>query len=182
VDLQELSILADVVTRLEAEEVQYALTGSVAMNCYTAYRTTVDTDIVVQLARADAPRMVRLFQNDFYIDFGAVDEAIRLKQSFNVIHYERLLKVDFIVAEPTALLHQRFGRRRRLSIEDTEVWVLSPEDLVLAKLEWTRMSRSARQLADVRALLDGVTGIDIEYLTRSAAALGLMDLLEEARR
>jgi hypothetical protein len=51
-----------------------------------------------------------------------------------------------------------------LSIEDTEVWVLSPEDLVLAKLEWTRMSRSARQLADVRALLDGVTGIDIEYL------------------
>ena len=55
--MQELSILADVVRRLEAEGIQYVLTGSVAMSCYVVHRTTVDTDIVVQLDRIrNSPR------------------------------------------------------------------------------------------------------------------------------
>ena len=179
--MQQLSILADVVKRLEQEGIHYALTGSVAMSCYVVHRTTVDTDIVVQLARRDAPRIVKLFERDYYVDQGAVDEAIRLARSFNIIHFQQLLNVDLIVAEPTALLHQRFARRRRLGVEDAEAWVLAPEDLILAKLEWTRMSRSERQLTDVRNLLDGVSDIDRDYLDRSAAALGLAELLDEAR-
>jgi hypothetical protein len=180
--VQELSILTDVVRRLEAEGIQYAITGSVAMNCYVVHRATVDTDIVVQLARSDARRMVSLFENDYYVDLGAVDEAIRLARSFNIIHFQRLLKVDFIVARPTALLRQRFARRRRLVVEDIEAWTLAPEDLILAKLEWTQMSRSERQLSDVRSLLDGVSDLDHDYLERSASALGLSELLDEAGR
>jgi len=180
--VEELRILADVVTRLEAEGIRYAITGSVAMSCYVVHRTTVDTDIVVQLVRGDAQRVVSLFEDDYYVDQGAVDEAIRLSRSFNVIHFERLLKVDLIVAEPTALMRQRFERRRRLVVEDTEAWVLAPEDLILAKLEWARISHSERQISDVRTLLDGDVDIEIEYLDRSAATLGLTDLLEEARR
>ncbi len=180
--MQELSLLTDVVRRLEGGGIQYAITGSVAMNFYVVHRATVDTDIVVQLVRSDARRMVSLFEDDYYVDQGAVDEAIRLERSFNVIHYQRLLKVDFIVARPTALLHERFARRRRLVVEDVEAWALSPEDLILAKLEWTRQSHSERQLSDVRTLLEGVSDIDRAYLDRSAVTLGLTDLLDEARR
>lgn len=180
--MQGLGILADVVRRLEREGIPYALTGSVAMSCYVAHRTTVDTDFVVQLALADAERMVGLFQDDYYVDLSAVAEAIRLARSFNIIHYERLLKIDFIVAESTPLLSRRFARRQRLAVEDTEAWVLAPEDLILAKLEWTRISRSDRQITDVRALLNGVPDIDLEYLDSSAAELGLVELLEEARQ
>jgi hypothetical protein len=177
-----LSILTDVVRRLESAGIEYAITGSVAMNCYVVHRATVDTDIVVQLARSAARRMVTLFEDDYYVDLGTVDEAIRLVRSFNVIHFERLLKVDFIVARSTTLLRQRFARRRRLVVEDVEAWVLAPEDLILAKLEWTRVSPSERQISDVRRLLDGVSDLDEAYLERSAMALGLSDLLDEARR
>jgi hypothetical protein len=52
----------------------------------------------------------------------------------------------------------------------------------LAKLEWTRMSPSERQISDVRSVLDGVSDLDSDYLERSAKALGLSDLLDEARR
>jgi hypothetical protein len=180
--MQELSVLADVVTRLEQAEVAYFLTGSVAMSCYVAERTTVDIDIVVQLARADGRRIVSLFEADYYIDQGAVDEAIRLRRSFNVIHYERLLKVDLIVVPMSGLVEQRMTRRRRLVVENTQAWVLSPEDLILAKLEWARLGRSERQISDVRSLLVGVPDLDQEYLDRSASSLGLTDLLDEARR
>jgi hypothetical protein len=132
--MQELSVLADVVTRLEQAQVPYFLTGSVAMGCYVSQRTTVDIDIVVELARQDVQRIVSLFEADYYVDHGAVDEAIRLRRSFNVIHYERLIKVDLIAAAPSALLQQRTTRRRRLVVENTQAWVLAPEDLILAKL------------------------------------------------
>jgi hypothetical protein len=180
--MQELSVLADVVARLEQAQVAYFLTGSVAMGCYVPERTTVDIDIVVQFARTDARRIVGLFEADYYIDRGAVDEAIRLVRSFNIIHFERLIKVDLIVAAPSSLLRQRFARRRRLIVEDVEMWVLAPEDLILAKLEWARTSRSERQFSDVRSLLDGVPDLDREYLNRSANVLGLADLLSETQR
>src|SRR3954454_4814437 len=107
--MQELSVFADVVARLDASQVSYFLTGSVAMSCYVSERTTVDIDIVVQLARQDVSRIVGLFEADYYIDEGAVDEAIRLRRSFNLIHYERLIKVDIIVAPMTPILEQRLA-------------------------------------------------------------------------
>src|SRR5437763_16776139 len=108
--MQELSVLADVVARLEQAQVVYFLTGSVAMSCYVSQRTTVDIDIVVQLGRQDARRIVGLFEADYYVDQGAVDEAIRLRRSFNVIHYERLIKIDLIVAPTSTLPQERPAR------------------------------------------------------------------------
>jgi hypothetical protein len=179
--VQQLSILADVARRLEHGGIAYALTGSVAMSCYVPERTTVDVDIVVQLGRDEAAQIVAMFESGYYIDRGAVDEAIRLARSFNIIHCEGLLKVDFIIPRPSALLQQRFERRRRLVVGDTQVWVLSPEDLILAKLEWMRGSRSERQFADVRGLLTQVPDLDDAYLSDSARRLGVVDLLNEAK-
>ena len=180
--MQQLSILMDVITRLEAGGIEYALTGSVAMSCYVPERTTVDVDIVLQLGRNQAGHIVDLFESGYYIDRGAVDEAIRLARSFNVIHCGGLLKVDFIIPRSSVLLRQRFERRRRLIVGDIQVWVLSPEDLILAKLEWMRESRSERQLADVRGLLTQVPDLDDAYLGASARRLGVADLLNEAKR
>jgi hypothetical protein len=179
--MQQLSILTDVITRLEAGGIQYALTGSVAMSCYVPERTTVDVDIVAQLGRDEAAHIVALFESGYYIDRGAVDEAIRLARSFNIIHCGGSLKVDFIVPRSSALLRQRFERRRRLMVGDTQVWVLSPEDLILAKLEWMRTSRSERQRADVRGLLTQLPNLDHGYLLASARRLGVLDLLDEAK-
>jgi hypothetical protein len=179
--MQGLGVLADVVTRLEREGMRYVLTGSVATNCYVAQRTTVDIDLVIQLERPDVRRVVGLFEADYYLDEAAVDEAIRLRRSFNIIHYEQLIKLDFIVVAPSELQEARFARRRRLVVDNVAVWVLSPEDLILAKLEWARTSRSERQLGDVRNLLTEVPDLDHHYLDTAASQLGLTELLHEAQ-
>ena len=58
----------------------------------------------------------------------------------------------------------------------------SPEDTVLAKLEWFRLGgeTSERQWWDVVGILRVTEGADHAYLRRWAAALSVADLLERA--
>jgi hypothetical protein len=60
--------------------------------------------------------------------------------------------------------------------------VASPEDIVLAKLEWFRLGdeTSERQWSDVVGILKVTENADRGYLNRWAAAMGLSDLLERA--
>ncbi len=74
-----------------------------------------------------------------------------------------------------------FGRIRPYSLGDDAISVISPEDLVVAKLYWARDSASEMQLRDVAHLLS-LPGIDREYVRRQAARLRLLDLLASVER
>lgn len=55
-------------------------------------------------------------------------------------------------------------------------WIASPEDTIVAKLEWAAVSGSERQLTDVAAMLDiGGDSLDLAYVRRWVAELGLQD-------
>jgi hypothetical protein len=61
--------------------------------------------------------------------------------------------------------------------------VTSPEDIILAKLEWYRMGGevSERQWRDVLGVLKTRQGeLDLSYLGKWAKELGVSDLLERA--
>ena len=60
------------------------------------------------------------------------------------------------------------------------MWTIGPEDLVLAKLEWSE-GTSELQLRDVRSLIRLVSDLDWEYLERYAAILGIGPRLEAVR-
>ena len=70
-----------------------------------------------------------------------------------------------------------------LNVNQRVVWLasvdVSPEDLILSKLDWAKESRSQMQLDDVRNLLRSVQGLDTEYLNRWADRLGLTTLYQE---
>ena len=59
------------------------------------------------------------------------------------------------------------------------MFIVSPEDLILSKLDWAKESRSQMQLDDVRNLLKSVKGLDIAYLSRWSERLGLSALYRE---
>jgi hypothetical protein len=98
---------------------------------------------------------------------------------FNMIHTALVVKVDCVVRKETEYRREEFARRRAVSIEDRRVFIVSPEDLILSKLDWAKESRSQMQLDDVRNLLRSVKGLDIAYLTRWADRLGLATLYRE---
>ena len=63
-------------TRLDAADIGYMLTGSMALNCYALPCVPHNLDFVVALRPADAEIMVRLFNPDYDISREAVDSAI----------------------------------------------------------------------------------------------------------
>ena len=175
---EELDVLRIVAERLEAAGIEYMLTGSMAGNYYAVPRMTRDIDLVVALAPGDAERVCHLFETDFYVDARAVREAIGERGTFNLIHTDLVIKVDFVVRKDSEYRQEEFRRRRRMQVGDLDLFVVAPEDLVLSKLEWARGSRSEVQLGDVRNLL-ACAELDREYLGRWVARLGLDALYRE---
>jgi len=93
-----------------------------------------------------------------------------------------VVKVDCVVRKETEYRREEFARRRAVSVAGQQVFIVSPEDLILSKLDWAKESRSQMQLDDVRNLLRSVQGLDTEYLNRWIERLELATLYQEVRQ
>jgi hypothetical protein len=175
----ELDIVRDVSTKLDAAGIGYMLTGSMAMNYYAEPRMTRDIDVVVALAPPDAATFVRVFGSDYYVSPEAVEESIRDEWMFNLIHNESVIKVDCIVRKSSPYRREEFTRRQRIRIRDFETWIVSKEDLILSKLVWSRDSESERQRQDVCNLAS--TGCDEDYIARWTEELQVTSLWQSCR-
>lgn len=173
----ELDIVRDVSARLDGANIEYMLTGSMAMNYYAQPRMTRDIDVVVALCPADAAQVVQLFSQDYYVSREAVDSSIAHQSLFNLIHNESVIKVDCIVRKQSEYRLGEFNRRQRIKIEDFETWIVSKEDLILSKLFWAKDSHSELQLRDVKNLV--LTGCDRDYIQRWTQELGVVNLWQE---
>jgi hypothetical protein len=101
---------------------------------------------------------------------------------FNIIDLQTTWKFDLIIRRDRPFSREEFGRRRSVRIDGMPVEMASPEDTVLAKLEWAASSGSERQLIDAASVLEVVgAAIDDVYLDAWADDLGVIDLLERAR-
>jgi hypothetical protein len=177
---EELEVLTIVSGRLEAVGIPYMVTGSFAANYYAVPRMTRDIDLVVELSEGDADRVCALFEGDFYVDRNAVRTAIDERSVFNLIHQAYVIKVDCIVRKDSEYRRTEFGRRRHGTVEAHDLAFVTPEDLIISKLDWMRQTRSEVQLADVRNLLRSVPGLDRQYLTHWTERLGIGALYREA--
>jgi hypothetical protein len=177
----ELDVLKSVTAQLEGAGIAYMVTGSMAANFYAVPRMTRDIDLVVELSERDVDRVTLLFQQEYYIDRDMVQRAVRDHAMFNMIHNALVVKVDCVVRKETEYRREEFARRRAITVADLQVFIVSPEDLILSKLDWAKESRSQMQLDDVRNLLRSVQGLDTEYLNRWADRLGLTTLYQEVR-
>ncbi len=126
--------------------------------------------------------MVQLFGADFAPDLAEIVAAIAARRMFNLIHVERVVKVDMVVRKHTPYRVEEFSRRRRVDYAGMALWIVAPEDLLLSKLDWARASHSDFQLRDVRNLIAAVPGLDWLYVERWAAELEVSELLDEVRR
>jgi hypothetical protein len=121
---EELDVLKTVAGRLEAAQIPYMITGSMAANYYAVPRMTRDIDVVVELAAADADRVCALFE-DFYLDRDAVGTAIAEQTMFNAIHTASVVKVDFVVRKDTEYRREELRRRRPVIIDDRAIFIVT---------------------------------------------------------
>lgn len=178
---EELDVLILVVQRLDKEKIPYMLTGSIATNFYTVPRMTRDIDIIIQIDLKDTDKIFDNFKDDFYIDKEMIIDAIKRKASFNIIHNEKLVKVDFIVKKETEYRKEEFGRRKQVSIAGINTDIVAAEDLIISKLYWARDSHSETQLNDVKNVMADNQDLDYDYLKKWIKKLELQDIYEEVK-
>jgi hypothetical protein len=100
---------------------------------------------------------------------------------FNIIHYDHVIKVDFIVRKDTPYRQEEFTRRIAVEIDGVTMWLVTAEDLLLSKLVWAAESCSEMQLQDVRNLIRAVVDLDWTYIEHWANELTVGELLREVR-
>lgn len=177
----ELEVLKTVAGSLESIGIPYMVTGSIAANLYSQPRMTRDIDIVIKLNASQIDEMHLLFKDDFYVDKSAIEEALKNRSMFNIIHNEKVVKVDLIIMKEGEYREAEFSRRLKRKVNDIELFVVSPEDLILSKLHWAKDSLSELQLGDVRNIISlNKDSLDFGYLRKWAQVLSVSELLDEA--
>jgi hypothetical protein len=182
-------VVARVVQALEAVNATYWVGGSLASSSYGIPRATQDVDLVADLRSEQAAPFVAALADEFYVDAESVADAIRRRASFNVVHLATMYKADVFIMQASPWARIEAGRRRLESLsgedETVRVYLSSPEDVILHKLEWYRLGGgvSDRQWGDVLGVLK-VQGeaLDFGYLRQWAGELGLTELLAAALR
>ena len=169
--MDELDILKLVTKRLNDAEIDYMLSGSVALTFYGKPRMTRDIDIVIMIPLSAVDRLVELFQQDFYIDKDMAADAVRNQSMFNIIHLETVIKVDFIIRKNQEYRILEFNNRKKMKLEGQEISVVSLEDLIISKLYWAKDSFSEMQIKDIVSLMD--LDFDMDYVEEWCARLGL---------
>lgn len=175
-----------VAERFEVLGVRYFIGGSVASMVFGESRVTYDVDIVVDARTIGVERLVTAFEVDFHVDAELVRVAVRERRSFCMLNRSSATKIDVYVVEPTGFTGSELDRRRVIRMgrsADAEAFVASPEDIVLQKLRWYRAGGevSERQLRDVDGVLKSRgTSLDVGYMRKWAAELGVADLLQSA--
>ena len=148
---------------LDKKGIDYMISGSLALNVYCIPRMTMDIDIVIELNQSNMHDFLELFGSGYYLSEETVREEIKRKGMFNVIDHTSGLKVDFIIRKDTEYRHLEFSRKTLKTIEDVQVWMVSPEDLVISKLEWIQQLKSEKQIQDIQMLVAS-SGLDIDYI------------------
>lgn len=169
-------VLAQTIEWLERAGIPYMVTGSLASTYHGEPRATRDIDIVIDPTPDALDRLIeRLDAGGFYVDRDAARAALDDRSQFNAIGAEAA-KVDFIVRKDRPFSIAEFGRRQRVELLGSEGFIVSVEDLILAKLEWAAESDSQRQVRDVAGMV-AVAGdtLDRAYVTAWAERLGLAD-------
>ncbi|HEX6399182.1 MAG TPA: hypothetical protein VF108_01765 [Actinomycetota bacterium] len=174
-----MTVEHDALGRIEALGSPWYVTGSWALAAYGEPRMTQDIDVVLDITRADYEGRIRpAFESDFLVN-DPIDLGGRWMGG--LIHRTELVRIDLMFGRGDAWARSAMARREQLDHPTLgRIWVISVEDLVLAKLEWSE-GTSELQIRDVRSIVRLVGDLDWSYLEQYASALGIRDRLESVR-
>lgn len=181
-----LTVALAVIAALDELGLRYLVGGSVAGTVFGEPRTTLDTDLVVELGFEDVDSLAERLEGEFYLDRVLMREAVDARRSFNLIHLATTYKVDVFVPPAEGLHLVKWERRRLIRLQEDlarEVWITDPECLVLQKLDWHRAGGgvSDQQWRDILGILKVQgSGLDLEFLRHWGGELGLEADLERA--
>lgn len=152
----------------------YMVSGSLGSGLHGEPRASRDVDVVIDPDEESLSALLRAFSADWYVSREAAEAALRERGMFNVVDAATGWKADLVIRKDRPYSAEEFSRRQRAELFGSPAWVVSAEDSILSKLEWSRAGGSARQIEDAAAIVRAKAArLDVEYLRRWAAVLGV---------
>jgi hypothetical protein len=177
-NLEPRELLQIAANFFESHGIAYRVVGSMASIAYGENRFTNDVDIVADLQFEHVDELCDYFQApDYFLARHAVEDAIRRRFQFNIIHIPAGLKIDVMLPKQTEYAIREQQRATRLTDPDGLSAVFAtPEDVILNKLIFFQIGGSEKHLRDIGGILKvKASGVDRGYITEWAAKLGVAE-------
>lgn len=183
-----------VLAALEAADVPYMVGGAVAAWAWGEPRATRDLDVVIHVPVEGVNRLSEalttrdmLLPADIILD-NLLDD--RADIPLNAIHVHSGYKADiYLLRAGDTLREQAFQRRKLVDLGPTlgQIYLHSPEDLILYKLWYYSLSQQTKHLRDITAIvLTLADELDTDYIQHWAQEKGVntlwVELLERIMR
>ena len=175
------------VKALDEASIGYYVGGSIASSAYGIARATMEVDMILKLNPFQVQNFVYKLKNEYYIDVEMINDALINKTSFNILHLDSMLKIDFFILKDESYSLKSFERKIKNSLDDSDesikIFLCSPEDIIISKLKWFNLSdeTSERQWLDILGVIKvQKNNLDREYLKYWADQLDLLELLHKA--
>lgn len=177
--MDPIEFLVKVAKILDNLKIPYAITGGMAVSVWGRVRHTADVDIIVELIPQKIDVLVkelRKFDKDVYVSKEAIEEALKHKGEFNFVDPNTQLKADFWIVKDY-FAEEEIKRAVTRDMMGYGVKFVTPEDLILSKLSWYKISESTRQREDIESVLI-VSNVDLHYVRDLAKKQGSLEILE----
>jgi hypothetical protein len=172
------AFLERIIKALEHANIPYMISGSIGSSFHGQPRATNDADIVIDPTQQKMIAFIESLGSDCYVSKEAASQAFENRSMFNVIDIQLGYKADLIIRKNRPYSQQEFSRRTKATFLGIGAYVLSPEDSILSKLEWSKDRRSETQQKDaLGVLMTQKDTLDFEYLKKWARELGVDDAL-----
>jgi hypothetical protein len=184
--LENLQVLREVVARFDKLAIPYALGGAMASSLYGVNRYTRGADLAAEPFPGQVAQFAAGFNQDYYVSVPAIQDAIQRRSSFKIINTRTGFKIDVFIRKDRPFEESAMRRRMAIQLPDVPeqpMTLLTPEDTILFKLEWYRLSDEAldQQWKDILGVLKVQAGrLDEIYLDQWATELHVSDLLAKA--
>jgi hypothetical protein len=175
-ELQPNELLQLIAEFFESKDIVYRVVGSMASIAYGENRFTNDIDIVADLRLEHVDALCNFFQPpDYFFARHAVEDAIRKRFQFNIIHITSGLKIDVMLPKQTEYAALEQTRARRLSDPDgLSAWFAAPEDVILNKLIYFQLGGIEKHLRDIAGIIKVQQGeLDLDYINHWSERLNV---------
>ena len=171
-----ISVIRNLVNVCRKEKIKIALMGGIASSLYARPRVTYDIDAIVYLKRGDIKKFLSsLSKLGFEYDRNEPVKFIHGLPFITIFYHKYKIYADLFIAE-NKFQKGILNRARKTKFSKMRIDIVSPEDLILLKLQTGR----ERDTEDVRELLlENFNKLDFQYLKKWTTQLGVKIFLED---
>ena len=176
-----------VIAALEAASIEYMIGGAVASWAWGEPRSTLDLDLVVNIPLESIQHLANeLKKRDMLVSGEMILDIILEDRSdlpINAVHMHSGYKADlYPVREGDELRASAFSRRQKVDLGEPlgEVYLHSPEDLIIYKLWFYSISQQTKHLRDITSIVMTLEDeLDHSYIEKWAMDKGVINIWRE---